>query len=115
MKDIPPLRRVQLCRLGAWLPPYLVLTANNISQRPVVTSATAIGAQPYWSVDSRSGKIRLPKHMMVTRTDANTPNADRIPGIHVDLKNRYNKSRETILKNIAQMLYAATPAWRVSP
>ena len=54
---------------------------------PVVTSAMAIGAQPYWSVAACSGKIRLAKQMIVTMTDANTPNADRILGIYFDLKN----------------------------
>ena len=63
-------------------------TENNISQKPVATSAMAIDAQPYWSVAACSGKIRLPKHMIVTMTEANTLNADRILGIYLDLKNR---------------------------
>ncbi len=58
------------------------------SQKPVVTSAMAIGAQPYWNVAACSGKMRLAKHMTVTTTEANTPNADRILGIYLDLKNR---------------------------
>lgn len=66
----------------------VVFTANNISQMPVVTSAMAIGAQPYWSVAACSGKIRLAKHITVTTTEANMPNADSILGIYLDLKNR---------------------------
>ena len=45
-----------------------------------------MGAQPYSSLPEYSGKIRLPKHMMVTTTDANTPNADRLLGMYLDLK-----------------------------
>ncbi len=53
-----------------------------------MTSAIAIGAQPYWSIAARSGKIKLAKQMTVTITEASTPNADKTLGMYVDLKNK---------------------------
>ena len=48
----------------------------------------AIGAHPYCNVPACSGKIKFPNNIIVTVTDANTPNDDSILGIYLDFKDR---------------------------
>src|SRR5262249_12581086 len=67
-----------------------LLTAKRASQTPVATLTRPIsGKQMYnWNTERCSGKTKVAKYSPIQRTAATSPNAERILGIYLDLKNK---------------------------